>query len=258
MKDFLAVGINHFLRPGNDLNGCVADAEAMSTLFKDDVGKAFLKDSRATKKRVWDCLQKLVNESQLGRISYLGFSYSAHGTHYPRPEEADGLGEALCCYDTDEKDGDWNPNTIIKDEELRALLNQVPLTCTVEVWLDTCYSGGMDRAFENHPTRNRYMHNPGNTDKVLRLSNSAMNQGLNSNIIMWTACSEAQESADAWINGGSHGAFTWYWIQAFQANPKASRVELLLATRAGLRAGGFDQFPRLKCWNKAAQEAVGN
>jgi hypothetical protein len=257
MKKFLAVGINHFLRPGNDLNGCMADADAMR-----DIATAlgattyYLENIFAPKTLVMEHLTNVVLEAKAGKLSYLGFAYSAHGTHYPRPEEPDGLGEALCCYDTDEKDGDWNPDTIIKDTELRNLLNQVPLTCTVEVWLDTCYSGGMDKGFELY--KNRFLHNPGNVAKALRLSNSTMNQGMNSNIVVWTACSEAQESADAYISGGPHGAFTWYWCKAFEANPKGSRVELLLATRAGLRAGGFDQFPRLKCWNQMAQGRVGS
>ena len=254
MKKVLAVGINKFLRPGNNLNGCVADAKAMSTLlgYKNDL----ITDTSAIKANVWGHLTRMVDEAKDLQLSYLGFAYSAHGTHYPQPNEPDGLGEALCCYDTQEKDGDWDPDTIIKDVELRALLNQVPETCTVEVWLDTCYSGGMDRAFGNKHLV-RFLHNPGNAAKALRLSNSTMTAGLNSNIIMWTACSEAQESADAYISGGSHGAFSWYWCQAFAANPKTSRVELLLAARAGLRVGGFDQFPRLKCWNTKAQGRVG-
>lgn len=256
MKKFLAVGINKFMLPGNDLAGCVPDEQAM-----DKIGRGLgaetnltLINEEATKSRNMNNLIQLVNEAKLHDFNYLGFSWSGHGTHYSRPEEPDGLGEALVCYDIREKDGDWDPDTIIKDTELRDLLNQVPPTCIVEVWLDTCYSGGMDRVFGR---KNRFLHNPDNPDGLLRVANSSMNWGLNPNVIMWCACSEAQESADAYIAGGSHGAFTWYWIKAFKANPTASRIELLLKTRAGLRAGGYNQFPRLKCWNDAAQAKVG-
>ena len=254
MKQFLAVGLNHFQVPGNDLQECVADAVDMQALgIKMGAGNTILRDGQATKSGALICLGVLVNQAKAGNLSYLGFSWSGHGTHYSRPEEPDGLGEALVCYDIAEKDGEWNPATIIKDTELRDLLNQVPATCTAEVWLDTCFSGGMDRAFGKG--KNRFLHNPDNPDKALRVANMNMSQGLNSNIIMWCACSEAQESADAPDLG--NGAFTYYWLKAFKDNPQASRVELLLATRDGLKANGYDQFPRLKCWNAAGQKAVG-
>ncbi len=256
MKKFLCVGINNFLLSGNNLNGCVADAEVMRDIFR-SMGRDLivLQDKEATKKTVLANLSSMVNATKKGAVSYLGFTYSAHGTHYPRPEEPDGLGEALVCYDTVEKDGDWNPDTIIKDSELHSLLNQVPLSCTVEVWLDTCYSGGMDKAggFPLNPSKGRYLHNPSNPGSQIRLATTGMSDPLCSNIIIWEACSEAQTSADAYISGGYHGAFTWFWTQEFMKNPKASRVQLLVRTRGALRTAGFSQFPRLKCWNAKAQ-----
>lgn len=268
MKGFLAVGINHFLRPGNDLSGCVADEKSMVAVAHSlgITDLVYLDDAMATKRNAWDALRSLVDLAKVGKLSYLGFSWSGHGTHYARPSEPDGLGEALVCYDIAEKNGEWDRKTIITDQELKDLLNQVPPTCVVEVWLDTCYSGGMDRALTDrifyHKDKSitkadRFLHAPDNPAGNLRVANVTMSQGLNSNIIMWCASSEAQESEDAYIAGGPHGAFTWYWTQAFKANPKASRVELLLKTRAGLKKGGYDQFPRLKCYNAKAQGKVG-
>ena len=257
MKQFLAVGINHFKLPGNDLAGCVADAQAMADIAEklNADGIDILEDAKATKANVMAHLLPLIEGAKAGNLSYLGFSYSAHGTHYSRPSEDDGLGEALVCYDIAEKDGEWDQATIIKDTELHDLLNSIPPTCIAEVWLDTCYSGGMDRVFGRV---NRYLHNPANLDCLTRVANNTMTTGLNSNIIMWQACSEAQESADARIPGqGAHGAFTWFWVQAFKANPQNSRVQLLVNTRYKLRNNDYDQFPRLKCWNAAAQMPAG-
>lgn len=256
MKKMLCIGINHFLHPGNDLSGCVNDAWAMKEIAEllGVESPTVLVDDQVTKLNVMAHLVPAVDEAKIGRLTYLGLAYSAHGTHYPRPEEEDGLGEALCCYDTAEKDGDWNPDTIIKDSELNLLLNQVPLTCTVEVWLDTCYSGGMDRAWGR---TNRYLHNPGNAEKLIRLSDSTVTKGLNKNIIVWQACSEAQTSADAFIEKGWHGAFSYAWIRAFNSNPRDSRVGILLSTRKWLSINKYSQFPRLKCWNAPAQRACG-
>ena len=257
MKKFLCVGINHFMRPGNDLNECVADAETMMTVshYLGADATVVLKDSQATKANVMSQLTALVEEAKAGSLIYIGFSYSAHGTHYPRPSEPDGVGEALVCYDIAEKDGGWDQATIIKDTELHDLLNSVPPTCLVEVWLDTCYSGGMDRALNVLGRRSRYLHNPNNQMGQTRVANSSMHTGLNVNVVMWCACSEAQESADAPDLG--NGAFTYYWNKCFKAAQASSRVDILVATRASLREGGFDQFPRLKCWNTPAQAPVG-
>lgn len=282
MKKSLAVGINRFLHPGNDLSGCVPDARAMAAVGELlGCSPAILTDSMAVKRNIIRWLGQVLDEALEGKLSYVGFSYSAHGTHYARPEEPDGLGEALVCYDVASKGDDWDPDTIIKDWELRKLLNRFPLACTVEVWLDTCYSGGMDRGLvvglrcphcgvkptlgaqyyheDDCPLakQGRFLHNPNNPSGILRVSNANMSQGLNSNIIMWQACSEAQTSADAWIAGGPHGAFTWFWTQEFKVNRKASRVDLLVATRAGLQQDDYNQFPRLKCWNAVAQRVVG-
>lgn len=258
MKKALCCGINHFKLPGNDLRGCLADAAGMAHLTQGWGAAVYLfEDGQATKKAVLSKLTDLVAEAKAGKLSYLAFTYSAHGTHYPDPHEDDGLGEALCCYDTapNASGDDWDMTTIITDKELRNLLNQVPKSCLVEVWLDTCYSGGMDRLAS--PSRqSRFIHNPGNQVGEMRLANTNLGVGLNSNIVMWCASSEGETSADAYIKNGFHGAFTWFWLKAYQDTPKASRLELLLATRKMLAANHYDQWPRLKAWNTWVQRLV--
>lgn len=254
MKKALCIGLNQFLCPGNDLAGCVPDAVSMKDLLG-SLGYEIqlLIDSQATRGRAWDYLSKLIQEAKSGSLSRLAVTWSGHGTHYNCPDEPDGLGEALVCYDTVPVGDDWDMTTLIMDRDLRGLLNQVPESCLVEIWLDTCYSGGMDRAF----SKNRFIHNPGNKARAMRLANTTMPQGLNRNIVMWCACSEGQTAADAFIRGNPHGAFTYYWLKAYRHNTKADRVRLLLDTRAGLRSGYYDQFPRLKCWDVPAHRLVG-
>jgi metacaspase-1 len=255
MKKALLCGVNHFPNfPDMSLGGCVNDALSMQEIL--NMGE-LVTESQVTKDNVIKRLTVLVEEAKAGDLKYLGFAFSSHGTHYPDLFELDGLGEALVCYDISEKDGNWDQSTIIKDKELQGFLNQVPPSCMVEVWLDTCYSGGMDRLFGTTYFKNRYLHNPGNTEGQTRLANTSMRDGLNPNIVMWQSSSEAQTSADAFISDKYHGAFTWFWTQEFKKDSKMSRVELLVKTRKALQKAGYNQFPRLKCWNVAAQRMVG-
>lgn len=254
----LSSGDNHFINYSEStLGGCLPDADTYLSVFDDLECKSIvvLKDQTATDTNFLNHVDALLDRAKVEQPYYVGISHSAHGSHYKSLVEADGLGEGLCFYNLDEKDGEWSAG-FLKDTVLRDRLNQFPAGGIVEVFIDTCYSGGMDRILKPHQ-KPRFIHNPGNHDKLLRLSNSTIGQGLNSNIIMWCACSEAQESADAYIDGGFHGAFTYYWAKAFRNNPWASRVEILLKTRALLTKNRYSQFPRLKAWNASAQRPVG-
>lgn len=252
-KRFLAVGLNKFALPGNDLQECVADAHTMQAVAGTmGIQADLLTDQGATKKNILAWLKDAVEQAKAGKLSYLGYAHSGHGTHYTAPNG--GLQEAICCYNLSELNGDWNPAGLITEVEFRGLLNQVPTSCLVEVWLDTCYSQGMTRLAQPH-VNIKAIHNPGNADGVLRMANQPMQQRLNSNIVVWSACSEAQESADAPNLG--NGAGTYYWTKAWKHNPKACRVDVIVLQRKLIAAGGFTQVPRLACWNAEGQKAVG-
>lgn len=252
----VCIGNNHFVHaPQNNLKGCQADAMAMAALLQDlGVPRVVLRlDS--SREDTWGQIKELRDRARTDKLTYAGFSFSSHGTTYPCQEEADGLGEALVCADVREKNGEWDPATIIADKELHTLLWTFPPACRVEIWMDTCFSGGMDRmASPSH--QGRFLAAP---EKALEpvFPNSRITVGLPPNVVMWTASSEQETSADAYIKSGWHGAFTYFWCRAFQAAPEARRVDLLLAARAGLRDAHYDQLPRLKSWNKPAQTQVG-
>ena len=100
------------------------------------------------------------------------------------------------------------------------------------------------------------IHNPGNTAGLLRVSDKAVISKLNSNVVVWSACSEAQESADApWLG---NGAFTWAFKETWKKNPKANRIELITKVRTEIKASGFDQVPRLSCGSEAGLKEVGS
>ena len=252
---FLAEGINHFLISGNDLQECVADAVAM-----DAVGITLgcaadtLTDKNATKKNIMGWLKQTVEDAKTGKVSYIGMSISGHGTHQVMPDGT--LEGAIVCYNLSELNGNWNPDGLITASEFQNLVNQIPPICIGEFWLDTCYSQAMTRALvKGNMPRSKSIHNPGNTAGLLRVADNPMHGKLNNNIIVWNACSEAQESADApWLK---HGAFTYYWLEAWKKNPKASRVDIITKIRVAIKAGGFDQVPRLSCGSAAGQGMVG-
>jgi len=257
MNKALVVGINHFLNyPEYILSGCVPDGRQMAEVYSWlGCSVVELYDDQALDYIVLNRIQEIYQEIILASSYYVGLWFSSHGTHYPEPREPDGLGEALVCNNIMEKDGDW-VSGFIKDKTFRFLLNRFPPQGIVEIGFDTCYSGGMDRIIKPR-VKDRFMHNPGNKESQLRIANTTMNMGLNPNIIMWCASSEAETSSDAYIENSAHGAFTYYWVKALKENPKASRVEILLKTRKYLADNKFKQTPRLKCWNAKAQGMVG-
>ena len=68
-------------------------------------------------------------------------------------DETDRLDEAFTTYDIAPARDQWDPDTVIVDDELRTLFAQVPSEVLLEVYLDTCHSGSGLRAFDVLPGR---------------------------------------------------------------------------------------------------------
>ena len=136
----LCVGINQFsnLPMASWLNGCVNDANDMAAMLRKrgfaPRSVTVLTDDQATKANVMAALTKLVETAKEG--DHIVFSFSSHGTQVPdtdgddgRPE-TDGADEAFACYDMAQKGDQWDPDTVIIDDELRADLDLVALMVT--------------------------------------------------------------------------------------------------------------------------------
>ena len=68
------------------------------------------------------------------------------------------------------------------------------------------------------------------------------------NVILWGACRDNQTSADAYIGGGYHGAFTYYWAkETTAANNNISRKDLLKKVNADLSTNHYSQVAQLEC-----------
>lgn len=267
----LCVGINNFKNyPQSALQGCVRDANDMSSLLKDFLGFSssditLLTDAQATKTEIMKNLKSMVDDAKAGKVNHLIFSFSSHGTLVPDTsgDEPDKADEAFCPHDLAQKGNDWDPNHIIVDDELRDLIVQIPKNVQLEVFLDTCHSGTGLRVLDLLPDRKpRFLPPPSLEafeeieDRVprdfgVKLLEKALEKGL-TKPILWAGCRADQTSADAYIAGGWHGAFTYFFCKEMLASKnKLPRKDLLLKVRKDLKAGRYTQTPQLECEAKA-------
>lgn len=259
----LLVGINDY-KGVSDLRGCVNDVLDMHFSLRSLFGFQtkeirVLTDSRATKANIIHRLNWLVDGAKSG--DFLIFHFSGHGSQIrdrDNDELVDHLDELICPYDMD-----WD-GAFVTDDELNKVFKDVPEDALLEVFLDCCHSGtglkemGLAPPPElaaEHPTLNRYLPPP--ADIYLRsmgeedeLEPRGFMKGFKErgqkHHILWAGCMANQTSADAYIEGRYHGAFTYYFNLHLRRNPSVSRRELLRKIRASLMHGGYSQVPKLE------------
>lgn len=259
----LCVGINNFKNfPSAALRGCVNDADDMEKLLKNLLGYhaseiVKLTDAQATKSNIMENLKEMVDGAKSGRYRQLVFSMSSHGTQVPdlSGDEPDRVDEAFCPYDLAQKEGEWNPEHIIVDDELRDLFIQLPDEVLLEVYLDTCHSGTGLKAIDLIWDRQtRYIPPPSleafqNVDgkRQRGINKALLEKGMHQHIL-WAACRADQTSADTIIDGDWHGAFTYYFCKEMNTSQnKLSRNEILEKVRKDLQKGNYTQIPQLEC-----------
>lgn len=281
-KKAICVGINKFAGyPQFTLNGCVNDAKDMAALAKDVLGfKASeiktLTDAQATKAAIMAELNAAVAAAKAGKLSYILFSLSSHGTQMADKggDEPDGMDEAFVPYDIAQKGNAWDPAHIISDDELHDLFAQLPASTLLEVYLDTCHSGTGLRGteFSLYAPRPRYVAPPAGElqgmvkqrkvrgftlqraargdappkavkGKAAKTTDKAV---AGEHHILWSGCKSDQTSADAYFNGRYNGAFTYWFMKTVRdtAN-KLSRKDVVTKMRAAMK-GKFSQVPQLE------------
>jgi hypothetical protein len=272
----LCVGINKFanIPTSNWLSGCVNDAHDMAALLKDDYGFGtrdvrILTDAKATKAAVMDCLDDLVRAAEAGRLEHLVFSYSSHGTQVPdaNGDEFDRVDEALVSYDMAEAGDAWDLDTVVVDDELRAMFDRVPDGVLVEVFLDTCHSGTGLRAMDLLPGRRpKFLPPPtpaGLDDVADRDLVSIVDEGGRRRVsaptgpVLFAACRSDQTASDARFEGRFNGAFTYFLIERLRRQGAAPRATVAKDVRARLRTQRFSQSPQLESRVTARQVPVG-
>lgn len=260
-KKALCVGINKFENyPQFALNGCVNDARDMSVFLKDvlDFKTSEIKvltDAQATKANIMDQLQAMVDEAKAGKLSYLVFSLSTHGTQMPdtNGDESDGVDEAFVPYDIAQKGNEWHPDHIISDDEFNALFAQLPDNVLLEAFLDTCHSGtGFKDPFSPFQPRPRFIPPPSHKpfEKIPKAKGKVLSrvaEGVTAkHHVLWTGCRADQTSADAYFSGRYNGAFTYYFLKNIRdGKNKLTRAELRTRILADMK-GKFEQIPQLE------------
>ncbi|MFJ4207150.1 caspase domain-containing protein [Paenarthrobacter sp. NPDC089675] len=273
-KAALCVGINKFkfLPQSSWLQGCVNDADDLSTLLADQYGFqtgdiTVLKDAKATKKAVMAEINSLVDKSIAGTADHLVFTFSSHGTQIPdtNGDEADRLDEAFACYDINNTGDAWDPATVISDDELSAAFSRLPEGVLMDVVLDTCHSGtglksldllpGRRPRFLPAPTPRAVITTEFNDSRTLR---DLVKAATSSKPVLMAACRSDQTAADALIDGRYNGAFTYHFVKSVRSDATVGRASLLKLVSKGLKAGGFDQVAQLEGTTAARKAAWGS
>jgi metacaspase-1 len=271
----ICVGINKFAQyPQFALNGCVNDAKDMAALCKDLLGfKASqiktLTDAQATKAAIMAQLQAAVASAKAGKLSYILFSLSSHGTQMADTtgDEPDGMDEAFVPYDIAQKGNQWDPARIISDDELNSLFSQLPANVLLEVYLDTCHSGSGLRGaeFSLNAPRPRYIAPPDGelqgpvkqhsvrgftllpqASKSAKGKKAAEKAVAGEHHILWTGCKSNQTSADAYFSGRYNGAFTYYFVKVMRDSKNTLPRKTVVAKVREALKGKFSQVPQLE------------
>jgi metacaspase-1 len=253
-KRALCVGINDYPYDGNDLNGCVNDANAWADLLVTQYGFAnsdvkLMLDAEATRKDVLDALKDLLALAQPGDT--LVFTNSSHGSYVAeKGGDEEKFDEIVCPYDIDKNE--------IRDDDLREIISGLKNGVTLAVILDNCFSGTGTRAAVDDlvPDRLRkpderrvrflspalrglpVLPNPWAVQRKAKAKNKYPESGMKE--ILLSGCSDKEYSYDAYFNGTYNGAMTYYAMQAI----REAKYKLTYAQLHSRILSLIDEYPQ--------------
>lgn len=261
MRRALTVGINY---PGQaaELRGCVNDSNMIVDILKDKFGFVDSEitqvlDNDATTARMKAELAKLVDGARPGDVLF--FHYSGHGSQMidrsnDNDYEPDNLDEIICPVDLD-----WNEK-VIRDDDLKAIFDQVPEGVNLTVLLDCCNSGGGVDAAEEFITEvgeardggpGRYLPPPAEIQKKIDEAKlapkpRALSRNVDNSCMLISGAQSYQTAADAFIAGEYRGATTYALNVALdELGPSATYYQLIHALNRFMIENGYSQRPQL-------------
>ena len=250
----LCLRINDYPGEGNDLNGCINDATDWAGLLVEHVdfpesGVKVVIDAEATKANMVAGIEELTSGAQAGDV--LVFTNSSHGSYVSeRGGDEPRYDEILCPYDVGE--------SVLGDDELRRLFAGLPEGVALTVISDPCFSGTVTRAAPMREVpderRVRFLNprllggeelppeelNRARSRRPERFPESGMKE------VLLSAASDRQYATDACIEGGYHGAMTYFAVRVIRdANYEITYAELVERVR-DLIAADYSQDPQLE------------
>jgi hypothetical protein len=255
----LLIGINRYQADRTtermtDLEGAVADAEAMSQVLQgfhgfDARDIHILRDREATRDAILRALDEhLIAPAGPGDLSV--FYFAGHGSYRSNPasRELDGRDETLVPADTNRGAPD------IHDKELAARFNQVlGRGAQLVALFDSCHSGSIARGLPGS-SRTRFVPPAATPGPALPAVSSAPEER---GALIFSAAQDQQPAQERRINGRPRGRFSSALEQVLSGPfREAPAREILLRVRALMQAGGSPQEPVLAATAARQQQAL--
>lgn len=251
--------------------------------FPGDGNMRLLTDARATTKAILDGLAWLTAGASPG--DSLVFHYSGHGSRVPDKngdETTDRLDEILCPYDLDWKRPLTDDDLAAACSDVpRGVLLTVILDCCHSGTglrdfapagnlhdptgllrpVNPVHSGSALRCGNfvrprgippsDAPDRQRFLRHPGTPHPAppppRRPARRFGVSVTRTNAVLIAACRDDQTSADAWIDGGYHGAHTYHLCRTLGNGTRDLTYRALVsAAGTALSRAGFAQVPQLE------------
>jgi len=230
----LLVGINYFDSQYR-LYGCINDVNCVKSLLQKKNFKkiTLLTDDNVnkgmpTKDTIINELIHLLTNAKPGETLF--FQYSGHGSDCP-----DRNNDELRGYDQTIIPSDFNA---ITDDDIRKIIDKyLKQNVTLVGIMDCCYSGSSwDLKFQYLDSFNK--------DKLTINKKVKDTRGK---VFMISGCTDAQTSADAYINGNYNGALTYAFLDSYNKLQlkQLTWKNLLSSMRTYLKSNGYPQIPQL-------------
>lgn len=250
-KKALCIGINNYPGTGNDLWGCVNDAnDWRAALEKRGFTVQQLLDSQATKDAMHQSIQSLVQGATSGDVIVI--TYSGHGSWIPDldNDEPDARDEVLCPYDISQ-------NRPFTDDELYNIFTKRERDVRIVFISDSCNSGTLNRYVSTQAVAARpltrflppaYFLPPDMLQVAAeRATHRAANVSRLFGGVFFSGCQDIESSYDAEFNGRPNGAFTYFALEALNTlETNATYQEWHETIRRSLPNRLYPQNPNLQ------------
>lgn len=221
------------------LRGCLNDmsdikAQLKKINFEGQIIEVLSKDM--TTQNWLSAIEEAVANAKPGDVIF--HAHSHHGAQVQDEFEEDGLAEVWCP-----DDFDWSPERMIKDEQMRAILERLPVEALFVDWADCCHASDSLRTMPFKDEKPRFLANPALTAAAMTHIASTVVDPDYSRCIQLAACRSEQTSADARINGYYCGAFTHYALQVWSVDWYVKYGRLIDQSKQLLSRNGYSQSP---------------